>query len=473
MQVFKNLGVFFLVLILAACGPTERNRISMRGGSWDTSRGKPADISFFEQDNHFKVAMLLPLSGKSSPYGQGLKNAAMMAVEDADNADMVVHFYDTQSSSSGAETAALKAIRNGSHLILGPLTANEVSAVSRTAKTKNIPVISFSTSPEVLQQGIYTLGLLGGEQVERIIGYAVEKGRKKIALLIPDTDSGINLAKVALKSAPHYGAEIIKIGFYPPETLDFAEIVKSITDYEERSAEINKQKELLTHQAKAGDIEAEKELKRLKTVYTTGAVDFDALLIPETGSRLKSAVSMFGYYDISYPDVLFLGTSVWENTNLSKETTLYHGVYPVMSRIHNNYFNEKYETYFGAKPNQLFSFAYDGVALASALARKNSDNLEQNITDREGYIGINGAFRILPDGTNQHSLDIMEVTSSGPQTVDTAPKKFRTASKETVFSPSISSTMPKIYGKDQFLAEKLLFNHRTDSFNDFTSSRGW
>ena len=34
----------------------------------------------------------------------------------------------------------------------------------------------------------------------------------------------------------------------------------------------------------------------MKTFYTTGEVDFDALLIPETGSRLKSAVSMFGYY---------------------------------------------------------------------------------------------------------------------------------------------------------------------------------
>lgn len=472
MQVLKKISIFFLVLIISACGTSERSRISMRGGSWDTSRGKPVDASFFEAEDNFKVAMLLPLSGKSAAYGKGLKNAAMMAVEDAGNSRMVVRFYDTQSTPAGAEAAALEASRDNSSLILGPLTSGEVSAVSRTAKAKDIPVISFSTAPAVLQRGVYTLGLLGSEQVERVVAYAAKEGRTRIAVLVPDNDSGINVAKAAIKAAPNHGAGVVKIGFYPPETLDFAEIVKSMTDYNERSTEINNQKAELSQKAKAGDKEAEKELKRLKTVYTTGEVDFDALLIPETGSRLKSAVSMFGYYDVSYPDVLFLGTSVWENTNLSKETTLYHGVYPAMSRIHNSYFNDKYETYFGSKPNQLFSFAYDGVALASALARKNSGNLEQNITDREGYIGINGAFRIFADGTNQHSLDIMEVTADGPQTVDAAPKKFSPLPPES-FSAAMLPEMPEIYGKDRTLAEKLLFEHRQNSFDDFIFGSRW
>ena len=472
MQVLKKIAVFFLIFGMAACGISERGRISIRGGSWDTSRGRPVDVSFFESDNNFKVAMLLPLSGKGAPYGQGLRNAAMMALEDADNARLEISFYDTQSLPSGAEAAALEAARDGSRLILGPLTAAEVSAVSGTAKSKDVPVISFSTSPDVLQKGVYTLGLLGDEQVERIIAYAAREGRQKIALLIPDNNSGINIAKAALKSASRHGAEIVKIGFYPPETLDFAEIVKTMTDYDERSVDINKRKELLTEEAKAGNKEAEKELKLLKTVYTTGDVDFDALLIPETGNRLKSAVSMFGYYDVSYPDVLFLGTSVWENTNLSKETTLYHGVYPTLSRVHNNYFNEKYETYFGSKPNQLFSFAYDGVALAAALARKNPDNLEENITDEDGYLGINGAFRIFTDGSNQHSLNVVEVTSNGPQTVDNAPKTFN--STPFLALPSAAPLkMPEIYGKDRESAENLLFEKTRPAFEGFIFRGSW
>lgn len=52
---------------------------------------------------------------------------------------------------------------------------------------------------------------------------------------------------------------------------------------------------------------------------SNGDFGFDALLIPESGNRLKAITSMFSYYDVAAPDVLFMGTSVWANTGLSKE----------------------------------------------------------------------------------------------------------------------------------------------------------
>ena len=451
----KKLSAVFLVFMLLGCHSAGQNKIFMHGGTHDVGYTVEDDSSFTAQKNSFNVAMLLPLSGKASTYGQGLKNAAMMAIEDAGNSRLTVRFYDTQSSSEGADSAVRQAINEGNILILGPLMSAEVSAAERIASAYDIPLISFSTSPEALKHGAYTLGLLGSEQSERIIAYAATQNRRKIALLIPDTSAGINLAKAALKSASAHNAEIVKIAFYPPETLDFGEIVKNMTDYETRSAEINKIKNKLTYLANAGDTSAARELKQLKTTYTTGKVDFDAVLIPETGSRLKSAAAMFGYYDVSYPDVLFLGTTVWENTNLSKETTLYHGVYPEMSRVHNDYFNKKYQDYFGEAPNQLYSFAYDSIALASALSRKSSNNLNELITAEDGYIGINGAFRIMDDGTNRHALNIMEVTAEGPKVISQAAKKFDTDEKNN-FSNYVQP-MPKIYGKNQVEAERLLF----------------
>lgn len=451
----KKLSAVFLVFMLLGCHSAGQNKIFMHGGTHDVGYTVEDDSSFTAQKNSFNVAMLLPLSGKASTYGQGLKNAAMMAIEDAGNLRLTVRFYDTQSSPEGADSAVRQAINEGNVLILGPLMSAEVSAAERIASAYDIPLISFSTSPEALKHGAYTLGLLGSEQSERIIAYAATQNRRKIALLIPDTSAGINLAKAALKSASAHNAEIVKIAFYPPETLDFGEIVKNMTDYETRSAEINKIKNKLTSLANAGDTSAARELKQLKTTYTTGKVDFDAVLIPETGSRLKSAAAMFGYYDVSYPDVLFLGTTVWENTNLSKETTLYHGVYPEMSRVHNDYFNKKYQDYFGEAPNQLYSFAYDSIALASALSRKSSNNLNELITAEDGYIGINGAFRIMDDGTNRHALNIMEVTAEGPKVISQAAKKFDTDEKNN-FSNYVQP-MPKIYGKNQVEAERLLF----------------
>ena len=201
----------------------------------------------------------------------------------------------------------------------------------------------------------------------------------------------------------------------------------------------------------------------IKNVYTTGDIDFDAVLIAETGSRLKSAAVMFGYYDIYYPDIMFLGTSIWENTSLNKETTLYHGVYPVISRVYNNYFNKKYESLFDNVPNQLYSFAYDSVALASALSNKDKANIYNDITDSNGYIGINGAFRILRDGTNEHSLDIVEVTQEGPKVVDKAPAKFDETIEPYDASSLYMYDFPVVFGKDaEVVKEYILSKEKTN-----------
>ena len=455
MQVFKKIALLFLLFFNVACSSFyTKSDISIRGGI--TDEAKTADL--FHGKNSFKVAMLLPLSGKSSVYGIGLKNAAMMAIEDANNKKLVLHFYDTKSSVKGATEAIKEAVDAEADLILGPLMSEEVSVISDKAIDERIPVISFSTSPNVLKNGIYTLGLLGDEQVNRIISYAASKQRKRIVVMVPDTIAGLNTAKSAVRNAHKYGAEIVKLGFYPADTLDFAPLVKEITDYEKRSEEINKHKQELEKLASLGDEQAQKELKQIKNVYTTGEVDFDAVLIAETSNRLKSAAVMFGYYDIYYPDILFLGTSVWENTNLTKETTLYHGVYPVISRVHNNYFVKKYNRLFGQLPNQLYSFAYDGVLLASALSEKPLEDIYANIVDSKGYIGINGAFRILEDGTNEHTLDVVEVTKDGIKVVDKAPATFENKedNNSTWFQPTIN--FPLVFGKNEEEVREYILN---------------
>ena len=353
----------------------------------------------------FKVAMLLPLSGKASTYGQGLQNAAMMALEDVAAQNLEIRFYDTGSAPKGASEAFHEAVSNQAQMILGPLTSEEVSAISPLSKRENVPVISFSTSPQVLGGGIYTLGLLSDEQIRRIISYAAKKGHLKLALVLPDSASGLNMAKSAFDVAQLYGATVKKIGFYDPSTLEFSEFVQQMI----------------------------------------ATRDFDTVLIAETGNRLKAISGTFGYYDVSYPHVLFIGTSVWENTNLTKETTLYHAVYPTISRVHADYFNAKYKDLFGSIPSSLYAYAYDAVALASVLSTKDVRHLNEYITSTDGYIGINGIFKINPDGTNMHRLDIVEVTQNGLRTVDAASQKFEPETYQNQMTPA---QMPEIFGKD-------------------------
>lgn len=121
-----------------------------------------------------------------------------------------------------------------------------------------------------------------------------------------------------------------------------------------------------------------------------------------------------------------------------------------MSRSHSAYFSNKYNEYFGDRPSTLYSFAYDGVALASALSKQDSGSLTEAITEPDGYIGINGVFRLFADGRNEHSLDIVEVRSSGDIVVDAAPRRFETLSRDSGTEPLVIDSnyrAPLIFGQ--------------------------
>lgn len=473
MQVFKNFSILALVVALSACRSAA---IYSRGEMTDRTEHTPQinEEAFVVTPQTFRVGVLLPLSGDAASAGQGLKNATMLALEDMNNPNLILQFYDTQGTSEGARVAAENALNQQVKLIIGPLMASSVEAISNQTRNRGVPVVAFSTNESVLQNQVYTLGLLIEEQVNRIVGYAATKGRSKFALLLPDNSTGLAVAKAAVRSAKKHGGNVVKIAFYAPDTTDFTSVIRELSNFDSRSEPVKREKARLTALAQSGDAEARKALKRLNLKETADGVDFDAVIIPESGGRLKSATAMFGYYDVFAPDVMFLGTSVWENTSLNRETTLNHAAYPVLSRTHSAYFNKKYQSLYGNYPNSLFSFAYDAVALASVLARSNPSDLDAAITIPDGFIGINGVFRIFENGKNQHSLDIMEVQSQADIIVDEAPKKFVSnpddLSKIDVVT-SYAENPPLILGKDKKEAETAIFGTTLDGLSSRSLSK--
>ena len=410
MQVLKKIALFFLVVGLFGCqSQLTDNRIEIADSRYDIIDYDTINHSMHDE-NALNVGVLLPLSGKTSDIGQGMQNAMFMALDDLKNNRLVLKFYDTKSTEAGAEEAIRKAIYDGAELILGPLMSEEVNSISKIALSEDIPVVSFTTSPQVLQKGIYSMGLLNGEQIERSISYAAAQGKKDLAVLVPNNSTGLNIVKSALMSAESNGMNLRKVGFYNTNTMDFSSIVREIS---------------------AGR-------------------GFDTVLIADGGNRLKSIVSMFAYNGIMYPDVLFLGTASWDGTNLNKETILYHGVYPMISKGYGNtYFASKYNETFGENPKPLYSFAYDSVLLASVLSSKNRDDIETGIIGKSGFIGVNGFFKILPTGQSRHSLEMLEITKDGPQVISPADKKQADYPESELDIRYISyERLPKFYGKN-------------------------
>ena len=420
MQVLKRVALFFLCVGLWSCNsPLTNNRIELSNRQYDIIDYDAVNKAMMSEDV-LNVGVLLPLTGSASDMGLGMQNAMFMALDDLQNNRMMLKFYDTKSTQEGAQTAASQAIDDGADLILGPLMGKEVEEVAPLALSADVPVVSFTTSPQVLQKGIYSIGLLNGEQIERAVSYAKNNGRNSLALLVPDNNSGLNIVKAALMSSITKDMPLVKVGFYSPQSVDFSELVKDVA--------------------------------------SDGG--FDTVLIADGGNRLKSLVSMFAYNDVMYPDVLFMGTAAWDNTNLSKETILYHGVYPMVSKSYGTYFTDKYKETFGEQPKSLYSFAYDSVLLASVLSGKTEDDITSALTGKSGFIGVNGFFKILPTGQSFHSLEMMEVTKDGPKVVSPADKEGANYAENEIDIRYIPyEKLPKFYGKNSSEVLRWLYNN--------------
>jgi hypothetical protein len=89
-------------------------------------------------------------------------------------------------------------------------------------------------------------------------------------------------------------------------------------------------------------------------------------------------------------------------------------------------FRSRYASNYGGNPHPLAGYAYDGVAAVGALlATGSSDALTRTkLTRRGGFAGVNGVFRLLPDGTNQRGLAIAEVRGGKAVVIDPAPRGF-------------------------------------------------
>jgi outer membrane PBP1 activator LpoA protein len=136
-----------------------------------------------------RIALILPLSGpgQGSVAAQSMRNAAELALGEFQDPDLTLIVKDDRGTPEGARDAASQAIAEGAELIIGPLFASSVQAVASGARQSGVPVIAFSTDAGVASRGVYLLSFLPQEEVDRVVGYAVSRGKRSVAALIPQT----------------------------------------------------------------------------------------------------------------------------------------------------------------------------------------------------------------------------------------------------------------------------------------------
>lgn len=334
------------------------------------------------------VALLLPLSGPSGTLGQAMLNAAQMALYDLGDDRLELLTRDTQGTPRGAASAAQAVIASGAQLILGPLLAGEVEAVKPIASSANVPVIAFSTATQLAGDGAYLMGFTPNQEIQRVTAYAHAHGHDRFAVFAPRVPYGQVVADAVRTAVSAAGATLVRVEFYDPSLRDIAGAVRS---------------------------------------FAAEGHDYDALFLPEGDGRLKSLAPQLPYFGIDPDEVKFLGTGLWDEPGLGSEPSLDGGWYAAPAPASRAGFEQHYRELYKKAPPRLATLGYDATALAAVLSHSSpgAPFTSAALTNPNGFSGVDGIFRLLPDGQVQRGLAVLEVHRGAGTVIDPAPQSFQ------------------------------------------------
>ncbi|MEA2870906.1 MAG: hypothetical protein QOH67_882 [Hyphomicrobiales bacterium] len=336
-----------------------------------------------------KVALILPLTaqGNGAAVAQSMRNAAEMALAEFSNPDIQLLVKDDGGTAAGAQAAAQAALAEGAEIVLGPLFAVSVGAAGQVARARGVPVIAFSTDSSVAAPGVYLLSFLPESDVNRVIGYATQQGKRSFAALIPDNAYGSVVQAAFQQAVARGGGRVIAMERYP---LDRAQMQGPV----QRVAQAARQA--------------------------------DTIFIPDGADSVTSAVQMLTANGVNTRRIQLIGTGLWDDPRIFAEPGAQGGWYAAPEPAGYRAFSGRYRQRYGQDPLRPATLSYDAVSLVAALVKTQGPARfsEEILTNPSGFAGIDGVFRFRPDGTNQRGLAVMRVTTSGPQVISPAPKVF-------------------------------------------------
>jgi branched-chain amino acid transport system substrate-binding protein len=124
--------------------------------------------------------------------------------------------------------------------------------------------------------------------------------------------------------------------------------------------------------------------------------------------------------------VKFLGTGLWADSTIGTEPALEGGWYASPAPQVRRDFEKRFTALYNHPAPLLATLGYDATALAAVLARSpTADFSAAALTNPSGFSGLNGIFRLLPDGIVERGLAVLEVHRTGATVIDPAPQTFQ------------------------------------------------
>lgn len=366
----KLLALMMLTL-LAACQAVPRGA------------GPPDVVTPDPLDSLHRVALLLPVTGPDGDVGQSIANATALAMADTKTTNIRLITYDT---ALGVDAAARRAIADGNKLILGPLRGDNVLEAAAIARPAGVPIISFSNDVGVAGQNVFLLGHLPNQSIDRVVRYAKAQGYTRFGGIVSKNVYGQRASSNLANSVRSAGGTLVGV----QESDGSAASVDAAT-------------------------------RRLAAMG-----QIDAVLIADSGRVAVVTVPSLRKHGLRGAKVL--GTDLWNiDGSLANSTPMYGAWFASVSDTLYNQYATKYRARYGRAPLRLSSLGYDSVLLIARVARDWRPGTRfpvSQLTDPQGFIGVDGSFRFMPNGLTERTLEVQEIQSGKFVTINAAPTAF-------------------------------------------------
>jgi len=346
-----------------------------------------------------KVALLVPL-GSGDPgrdqVANSLVNAARLAQADlAGAATLDLQVYETGGTGEGGAAAASRAVNDGAKILVGPLFSPATAAAGPIAEAGGLSVLSFSNNPDVAGDNVYLLGPTFENTADRLVGFAMSRGLSNIGIVYPNGIEGQAARDAVVAAVERRGANLVATESYD---LSIAGIQSAA--------------------------------QPIATALMSAGANAVILTDGPTGGLGFVSESLRGL-GVAATNTQFLGMQRWDvSAEVLNQPSLQGGWFAAPEPGLIAAFQGRYQNAYGERPHELAGIAYDGIAAVGALirdarARASMDPFAPDrLTQPAGFAGVNGAFRLLPNGLNRRNLAIMEVRDGQAVVLDHAARTF-------------------------------------------------
>ena len=325
------------------------------------------------ETQEIKIGIVGPHTGPVAVYGEAVRDAALVAIEEINAAGGVLGMKfvpvieDTKGDGAEASNAVNKVItRDKVVAIIGPVISSTANVAGAIVNREKVPMIApAATAVEVTHAGEYTsrVCFLDSYQATVMAKFSREELKAEKAAILIDvaSDYSIGLKDVFAEKLVEYGGEIVEVVSYTSGDSDF-------------SAQLTKIK------AAAPDV------IYLPVYYN------DDILILRQARNLGITATFLGADGWDAPELIEGAGDAAEGCYFTTHYTI-HDPSPVVQN-----FVQKFQEKYGKPPIVFNALGYDAVKmLADAIERAGSldrEEIKDAINSTENFEGVTGMITL-------------------------------------------------------------------------------